>query len=39
MDSGGPRIKILGNMVQELGEREQSLTAYDFSHEPSKAVR
>lgn len=39
MNRGGPRIKILGNVVGELGETEQSLTAYDFLLEPSKAVR
>ena len=39
MNYGGSRIKILGNMVQELGEEEQSLKGFDFSQEPSKAIR
>lgn len=38
MNNGGSRIKILGNMVRELGEEEQSLKGFDFSHELSKAI-
>lgn len=36
MNNGGSRIKILGNMVQELGEEEQSLKGLTSRRNPLK---